>query len=1621
MHKGKARFIAIANGIYYTLSPLTRAEPDANELAEVLRTKHQFEPEVLPSLERGALLDEIDKHLGKDALSEGTLIVIWIGHGEIGANHSLRLIGRSKVDDVEVASAGELGEWAARTGAQQVLVVIDTCFSGGGVVDAVRLAEAVNSGRASPEKVWFGVLAACLGDEPARSGALVRELTRILSEGPQKADFRWDPSRPFICGDDLVKAVCDDFSEPRQKPYPIKLGISWDFVCNPCYTPGLPDQPVEHLLHAARGGSGEASYFTGRKNAIEQIVNWMRCAEPGLFVLTGPPGCGKSAVIGRIVSLSSSAERARLLAGTQIPVELDPGEASVDGQLHARGVTVDTASEMIAQQLGLDADGGLHVIIAEAERRSKKGDPLIVVVDGLDEALGFSRDLAVEFLAPLARRALVLVGTRDVLCGEKTLIQQLGPVDQILDLGEDVEGTLQDIRLYVKQRLDGVATTMDPELVAEELTSGGDSEAPQFLLARLLTSQLRDHPVDTSSDGWQLKLATTVESALERDLQSVVLTIDGKSHPTAAREMILALAFSHGGGFPADDVWPAVATAVSPTRTAYTRDHAYAVLAAFGRHIIAGSEGDQPVYRIAHRRLEDYVVGAASVAAGSEIPPETAVAVGTAIFGEYEKLLDAGLGPRAHSYLWRHAWRHLVQADPSGLHGLRRLVERDPEAFRPKMAAGLELASSMAMFDGHNERALEQIKEAIGLRRELEDGLKLAMALFQLAYTQASVGDLSGAEKTSAEAAEAARAAADRPESRYVLMAVLVARAHTQILGGHYRAAQLLAKEALALNEGDGETDEKISLPLQVAAYNVMARSAMALEDFEKATVMCQEAVDLIDRWDMADEVKGLCNETLSTLASVQLQNAVRSQPDGSGRYGPTVKTAAQRVLDDYLQKGKQGTIADISVSNGILCYVRSHMLDMARGVGEIDAQELHSLLNEAIKLVSPFADQLMEAAVILADGVSLMPFLPAKPDPDRAILLFANAKRCIRPFSDASDLAAVAFGQLLNAENVAGMQIVQGDAAGLPPGAVARQKEAVALLRRSSSWFARNLFAQATSQLCGLLIRAGQAGADEDTAIRAEAIEAWRDLVGKAPEAPVNLVGLLCDQAGVLLDHSAGEAADLAREAVDLAESLPQPHFTGLLGVAKTNLAGAQLLLGSGPETRTLLQQAIEHLEPLVPHPVFSGGLANACLNLALLELNDGKPSDALLLAERALSQFDTPKLPDVTRKNRPKALIALGRAQRGSGQEALGIATLNEAIGKLCAAAIDDGRSLPVLANALNTAAPELWDKVLAKFADHPDLQNALKLMKWPSAGQVQLTVASFLDAFEKMSEAEHRFLRQIARWQRSRVPEEFDAAWQEATGEIPNWLHLDPDHEWLVIAWYNTRDWRLSRDYLKSHQALLKEDSDLVLEEFGLEGFEKEILAIHRDLLNAAREIGVDAAYASWIAWDEIIEWMQSEDPEQHLAEHEELFRPEISELLQEGAAEGDTEAVVFAAILDLARRGESQLAFQAARDANSTFDHLQAAWRSTDITRLASIASIMREKTDDPDLKRSATVALAVARQLEGRTEDTDPLIETALEESTALDIEKMSAIIGDAITHHPTAAAELASLISKIAD
>ena len=625
------------------------------------------------------------------------------------------------------------------------------------------------------------------------------------------------------------------------------------------------------------------------------------------------------------------------------------------------------------------------------------------------------------------------------------------------------------------------------------------------------------------------------------------------------------------------------------------------------------------------------------------------------------------------------------------------------------------------------------------------------------------------------------------------------------------------------------------------------------------------------------------------------------------------------------------------------------------------------------------------------------------------------------------NDLAAYALGQLLDATNTLSIAQLMRGAGGDASTIVARQREAVTLLRRSSMWGAHTVLARALSKLSALLTLPALGGDELASAVRSDGIEVWRGLLGRVSDARIQLVALLCDQAASLFETRTGEAIDLAREAVSEAESLPQPQYAGMTGIAEMNLAAALLIggllkKGIPPEVRDLLQRAVKHLEPLVPHAAFSGYLALACTNLAQTELLDRRYSEALAFAERAVALLDSPDILPIFLLQRPKALLNLGQAQRESGQVDLGTQTLRKEIDRLRATTEDsESGGVFALAGALNLAAPDFWDEVLEGFADRPDLQRTLNIQRWRPPSDMAATVGTLVDALATAPDTKHRSLRQLARAQRARAPEAFDAAWRDNTGVIPPWLKLDLAREWLVSAWCNTQNWKLSRDYLKSHPALLDADTDNVLEEFALAGFKDERVNHHRALLDNTRELGVDAAYGPLLADVEIEQWMQSEDPVRYLAEHAELLRPEITTMLRDQATKGDAGRALFVSILDLAHRGESELAFQATREPGSMHAQLRAAWRSADITRLASLATIVQGCAEDAWTKRLSTLVLAIARTLEHTEERPDSLIASTLEGSSESDRKELVVIIGDAIQYHPASAPELARLIYTISD
>ena len=633
-----------------------------------------------------------------------------------------------------LGAASDVAGSCAESGANQILIIIDTCFSGEAVTAADVAARILQRTPPGAEHVWVGVLASCLPTETARDGIFTPRLAKLLKNGPETPELRvrWSPHSVFVRGDDLCDAMLKEWDSSAQSPDFLSRGSAWWMFPNPLYNPGVPEQVVEHLLLAARGGAapGERSWFTGRMVEVDQVVAWVQSGQPRLHVITGSAGTGKTAIAGRVVSLSNPAERTRLLSEGRPLGHADPGEGAIDAHLHARGLTADSAADVIAGQL---VRAG--VLAAQPDRRNAAelvgqvqravefgATPPVIVVDGLDEARTQAFALAEDLLLRLAPYAVVIVATRELRRGdtEASLLDKLTAGSADLDLDDPVaqERGRADMRAYVTARLTGVDSRMNPETVARLLTDQASMTGSEpFLLARLVTDQLRAVPVDTSHPDWQQQVSRSIESAFDTDLARVrALWARGRDEaavrtPTeAARILLGGLTWAFGAGLPEEE-WLVCANVAAGDHGLGRGDLNW-LLDELGRYIIQDGEGGVAVYRIAHQSLADHIHPPFSPTYQQPFNPYARTIV-AALLTRYEMLLASGVPVDEPAYLRRYAWRHAAAAGPAGLDLIRGLAAGHPRLLTDVAAAAQEVAERLASW-GYRLEAVEPGKKQPG-------------------------------------------------------------------------------------------------------------------------------------------------------------------------------------------------------------------------------------------------------------------------------------------------------------------------------------------------------------------------------------------------------------------------------------------------------------------------------------------------------------------------------------------------------------------------------------------------------------------------------------------------------------------------------------------------------------------------------------------------------------------------------------------------------------------------------------------------------------------------------------------------------------------------------------------
>ncbi|WP_433378593.1 trypsin-like peptidase domain-containing protein [Actinoplanes sp. CA-142083] len=371
------------------------------------------------------------------------------------------------------------------------------------------------------------------------------------------------------------------------------------------------DEAGRHWIPRGRGVAvaGEGGYrFRGRDAALHRLVGSLDHPVPSgrPLVVTGSPGTGKSAVLGRLVT-SADPELRNQLPHDDSGVRATPG--SVACAVHAKGKSALEVAGEIARAAGVGLPAApVDLTPALRDRLAGLRARFNLIVDALDESAEpeQARLLVREVLQPLARdgRAFgvqVIVGTRRA-DGLGSLLDEFGDNPDLVDLDDPdyfaesdlVEYTVATLRLVGDPR---PGNPYEQDSVARPVAR----QIAQFARRNFLVAGLvaRAHALhDTMA-------VDTDATVFAGDMASALNTyLDGlpPAGGTSARLLLTALAYAEPPGL-TPRLWRLAVSAVGGT--ASEEDLRRFARTSAANFLVENADPVIPSYRLFHQALND--------------------------------------------------------------------------------------------------------------------------------------------------------------------------------------------------------------------------------------------------------------------------------------------------------------------------------------------------------------------------------------------------------------------------------------------------------------------------------------------------------------------------------------------------------------------------------------------------------------------------------------------------------------------------------------------------------------------------------------------------------------------------------------------------------------------------------------------------------------------------------------------------------------------------------------------------------------------------------------------------------------------------------------------------------
>jgi WD40 repeat protein len=419
---------------------------------------------------------------------------------------------------------------------------------------------------------------------------------------------------------------------------------------------GLRD--AEHWDPRSRGvgvSAEEGFRFQGRHTALGEITAWMGTgASRSVLMVTGDPGTGKSAVLGRIVA-SADPDGARALdAAGDAGVRARVG--SVWCAVHAGGKTGLEIAEEIARAASVPLPHSARDLSGQIRSMLKQdghfgGYGLTLVIDAVDEAKSpeDAREVLQQIVVPLARDCgdlglRVLIGSRR-RDARGELAARLGHAATLIDLDapnyfarDDLEAyALASLQLRGSERAGKPYT--DPSIAAPVAARIARIAERNFLIAGLIARYhglYDEQPVNPA----RISLTETTSEAFALYLTAVPGCAD--LNPA---QLLTGLAYTHGVS---TSLWRTILHALYETSPSIEQLRRFAGGAAANFLVKAVGDGEEREYRLFHQALNDVLLDERD----NHTPDERAIA--RALIAQGQAIGWAN----APAYLLRHLARH---------------------------------------------------------------------------------------------------------------------------------------------------------------------------------------------------------------------------------------------------------------------------------------------------------------------------------------------------------------------------------------------------------------------------------------------------------------------------------------------------------------------------------------------------------------------------------------------------------------------------------------------------------------------------------------------------------------------------------------------------------------------------------------------------------------------------------------------------------------------------------------------------------------------------------------------------------------------------------------------------